>query len=177
LKYIYAAVLGVWLANGAMVAADEKATARAGDIIEWAIPISALVATFPLNDKDGRKQFLIGFGVTMLTTYTLKEITNKKRPDNNDHDAFPSAHSAVSFHGAAFLHERYGLKVGIPAYLAAGFVGYSRVDVDRHDYQDVLAGALLGIVISRYFTKKLPGIEVAPLVEPGTYGVQFAARW
>jgi hypothetical protein len=30
--------------------------------------------------------------------------------------------------GASFIHERYGLKYAIPAYVAASFVGYSRVE-------------------------------------------------
>ncbi|HZJ19986.1 MAG TPA: PAP2 family protein, partial [Pricia sp.] len=45
-------------------------------------------------------------------------------------------------------------KYGVPAYLVAGFVGYSRLEGvnDRHDGWDVLAGAAVGIGSTYLFT-------------------------
>ncbi|MGB3398652.1 MAG: phosphatase PAP2 family protein, partial [Candidatus Deferrimicrobiaceae bacterium] len=42
----------------------------------------------------------------------------------------------------------------IPAYLAAAFVGYSRVEADEHWTKDVLAGAAIGIVSGFIFTSR-----------------------
>ena len=59
--------------------------------------------------------------------------------------------------GAAFIHKRYGWKYSIPVYVGATFVGYSRVQADKHFVEDVIAGATVGIFSSFYFTKSYKG--------------------
>ncbi|HDZ06414.1 phosphatase PAP2 family protein, partial [Maribacter sp.] len=73
---------------------------------------------------------------------------NKPRPEGRtDGHAFPSGHTSFAFQGASFLQRRYGWKYGVPAYLVAGYVGFSRLEGlnDRHDGWDILAGAVVGI--------------------------------
>lgn len=140
-------VFGFLIGNSAM--ADEIETA--GDIIQIALPLTALVATYTMDDPEGRKQFLWSYGSTFAITHILKRTVNKERPDGSNTLSFPSGHTASAFSGAAFLQKRYGWDVGVPAYIAASFVGYSRVHAEKHDWVDVSAGALLAVGMNQWF--------------------------
>lgn len=84
--------------------------------------------------------------VTGATTLMLKGIVHNDTP-NGKNWAWPSGHTASSFCVAAVLDEFYGPKIGIPAYLAAGFVGYRMMDSGDHWASDVLFGGVLGYVV------------------------------
>jgi membrane-associated phospholipid phosphatase len=133
---------------------------RSGDILQIALPLTALTATYTLDDASGRKQLLASYSSTILTTHVLKRVVRKKRPDGSNRLSFPSGHTSSAFSGAAFLAKRYGWEVGIPAYLAASFTGYSRVHADRHDWWDVAAGAALAIGFNEVFVNKPDGLNV-----------------
>ena len=79
--------------------------------------------------------------------------------------------------GAAFIHERYGWKYSVPAYIAATYVAYSRVEADKHYVEDVVAGAAIGVVSSFVFTTSYQGLEVTPVVGNGFYGVYVSSTW
>ena len=85
-------------------------------------------------------------GVTGVTTIILKGIVHNNTP-NDKPLAWPSGHTASSFCVAAVLDEFYGPKIGIPAYLAAGFVGYRMMDSGDHWASDVLFGGILGYIV------------------------------
>lgn len=131
---------------------QDKTTENIGDIFLFTLPIVTLATTIIKKDKEGTKQFLKGFLINTAATYALKYGINKRRPNNNGDYAFPSGHTSISFQSAAFMDRRYGLKYGAPAYLLAGFVGYSRINAKRHDGWDVLGGMILGIGSSYLFT-------------------------
>ncbi len=124
----------------------------AGDIGQIGVPIYGLYLTYAKEDKVGRKQFWISTISTATATHLLKKFTNKPRPDGSDNRSFPSGHTSAAFSGATFIHQRYGFKKGWPAYLVASFVGYSRVNANKHYWEDVLAGALLAGFNSWLFT-------------------------
>jgi len=92
--------------------------------------------------------------LSVISTHTLKRLIGKERP-NGGRYGFPSGHTSAAFTGAAFLQKRYGWRVGTPSYLAASFVGWSRVCANKHDYWDVLEGTILGVSCSYVFTIKL----------------------
>jgi len=124
-----------------------------GDILEIVVPVSALASTFVYKDNyKGTIQFIKSFGLSMIVTHSLKRIINKKRPNGGDY-SFPSGHTTSAFAGAAFIEKKYGWKIGIPAYLAATYVGWSRIHAEKHDIYDVLAGASVGIISAYLFTK------------------------
>ena len=127
-----------------------------GDIIQLTIPAVALGSTFvyPSADKP-HWQFIKTFVTANLITHSLKHIINEKRPNGGKY-SFPSGHTTAAFSGAAFLQRRYGWKIGIPAYLLAGYVGYTRIYARKHYYWDVLAGAVIGIGSAYIFTKPFP---------------------
>lgn len=124
--------------------------------------------------------------ITGVTTTALKLVTNTDRPTDdvmNGHYGFPSYHAASMFSIAAVLDEYYGCKVGLPAYLLAGAVGYSRLDTQDHDLSDVVFGSVMGFVIGKAVAgRHLCGnseIQFTPYFHPtdGTPGVGFERRF
>lgn len=157
-----------------MTSADIK---EMGDKVQLAIPTVALTSTLLLGDFQGTKQLVKSFAASQLTTEALKRITRKERPNHSDRLSFPSGHTSASFQSASFLHFRYGFKYAIPAYMAAAFVGYSRIHAKRHDIVDVTAGAALGVFSSWYFTsrKEKPAIQPVPLADG--VAIRYSASW
>jgi len=134
------------------VSANNNHVEKTGDVLQVALPLSAFASTFVYNNYDnGSIQCLKTIGSTFVVTHALKRIINKERP-NGGGLGFPSGHTSSAFSGAAFIDRRYGVKAGVPAYLLACFVGWSRVKTKHHDYWDVLAGASLGIISGYFFT-------------------------
>jgi membrane-associated phospholipid phosphatase len=165
---LFAPVQSTWASDG---------VENAGSVIRTLIPAIAYGTTFYLHDKDGRSQFYKSFFSNLAVTYALKAAVDKTRPDGSDNESFPSGHSSVAFQGAAFIGKRYGLKYGIPAYLGATFVAWSRVESDNHYTVDVVAGAAIGILSSLVFTKPYKGFVVTPMADNGFYGVGISKQW
>ena len=147
-----------------------------GDILQIIIPSVAYGTTYYLDDNQGREQFYYSFATTVLTTHGLKNIIHKKRPNGSD-KSFPSGHTSAAFQGASFIHERYGIKYAIYAYLGAAYVGYSRVESDNHYIEDVLAGAAIGILSNLYFTTPYQGFVIAPSANNGIYGLKITKNF
>lgn len=163
------------LASGAAPASD--GIEKSGDILRTLIPAVAYGATFYLHDKEGRRDFYESFFTNLGATYALKAAISKTRPNGKDDESFPSGHTSVAFQGAAFIHARYGPKYAVPAYIAAAYVGWTRVASDNHYTEDVLAGAAIGIASSFIFTKPYHGFVAAPLVDQGFYGFTVSKQW
>jgi hypothetical protein len=87
---------------------------------------------------------------TELVTFGLKGMVTEERPNGEPH-SFPSAHTSTTFAAAEFVRKEYGWGWGTPAYLAASFAGYSRVEANEHWWQDVAAGAAIGILSNHDF--------------------------
>lgn len=131
---------------------QSKSVETAGDILLFTVPAAAFGTTLILKDKKGSWQFTKAFLTNAAVTYGLKVALNKPRPFNNGDNAFPSGHTSTTFQGASFIHRRYGFKYSIPVYLAAGFTAFSRIDAQKHDGWDLLAGAVVGIGSTYLFT-------------------------
>lgn len=127
-----------------------------------------------------------GFGLMSLEAMAvsgaeaevLKFAVRRERPDFSDRYSFPSGHSAASFSAATVAARQFGWKVGVPAYAAAGFVGYTRMEKNKHYLSDVLFGAGLGIAAGRAVCKvheraKVRRVTWAPFVMPDGAGVLF----
>ncbi|MEJ2072917.1 MAG: phosphatase PAP2 family protein [Reinekea sp.] len=140
----------------------DKAIEKAGDVLALALPLTAFTASYTMDDQDGRYQFLLSYGSTFALTQVLKRTVQKERPDGSNNLSFPSGHTSSAFSGASFLAKRYGWDIGIPAYIAASFTGFSRVHADKHDWIDVTAGAILAIGMNQLFVDK-PDMNVAAL--------------
>ena len=131
---------------------DRTSIERAGDFFQIAIPLSGLGYTYHSKDIVGRKQFWKTYLSSLSLTYLLKYTINKERPNGDCCESFPSGHTSAAFAGAMFINNRYGVKFGIPSILLASFVGYSRVYAKKHYWEDVLAGALISVTSSIFYT-------------------------
>lgn len=142
----------------------------AGDVGAVGIPAAAGIMTLIYHDREGTVQLLKAYASAAALTYGLKYTVKEKRPNGEDH-SFPSFHTSSAFAGAAFIQQRDGWKYGLPAYLAASFVGYSRIESKQHHFQDVLAGAVIGIGTNLIFVKPFKGVTVTPVAGEGFNGI------
>jgi membrane-associated phospholipid phosphatase len=151
-KLIYSSIILLLFFEGN---SQNKSITVSGDILQTFLPAAALSSTFIWNDDNTKPtwQFLKAYGTAIVLEESLKHIVQKPRPDGSDNYSFPSGHTTSAFTGAAFIQKRYGWKYGIPSYLLASYVGYTRIQAKKHDGWDVLAGATIGIGTSYLFTK------------------------
>jgi membrane-associated phospholipid phosphatase len=151
-------------------------TETLGDVGQIAVPAAGLLAAGLHRDEKGVLQLAEALGTTMVVVYALKPTIDRTRP-NGGGQSFPSGHAASAFAGAAFLHLRYGLAWGVPAYAAAAYVAYSRVEVKEHWTSDVIAGGAIGIASNLVFTRRYRKVTVNPVLGRGTVGIALQARW
>jgi len=173
------AVAIVLFAVTTVASAQKSNTEKTGDIVQILVPLTAYGSTFYMHDSQGRNQFYQSFLTNLVITSALKYAVNKQRPENNGDYSFPSGHTSAAFQGAAFIQKRYGWKYGWPAYVAASYVGWSRIEGEyaKHDFTDVAAGAAVGIFSSYYFTQPYKGVTISPIVDSKTYGVKLSMEW
>lgn len=86
---------------------------------------------------------------TGVTTLAMKEAFHRERPNQANHQSFPSGHTSSAFATATALTYAYGWKGGIPGFLMAGWTGASRIADDDHWFSDVVGGAFLGFIWGR----------------------------
>ena len=170
-------LLALVLLLDAPVVESASNTEKAGDVLFVLLPVTGFATAFIKHDREGQAQFVKAFAANAIVTFGLKATIDKTRPDGDCCDSFPSGHASFAFMGATFLQRRYGRKYGIPAYAAASFVAYSRVESDRHFVEDVIAGAAIGFLSSYYFTTRFPGVSITPVARHDYAGVTFSMQW
>jgi membrane-associated phospholipid phosphatase len=122
--------------------------------------------------------------VNLAYTELIKVAVGRERPNGEDQKSFPSGHTSNAFALAAVAERHYGWKLGVPAYLAAGVVGASRIQQDRHFLSDVVAGATLGYIVGRTVVRvngrpldegvRGASIRISPIVGRDVRGAQVA---
>jgi membrane-associated phospholipid phosphatase len=148
-----------------------------GEIAQIAIPAAAVSVAALKSDGDGLLQFGATSAVTMGITYALKYSLDRERPDGGG-QSFPSGHTASAFMGASYLHYRYGWEYGLPAYAAAAAVGYSRVEADKHHWEDVIAAAVIANLSAYVFTDTLEeSVSIVPFTDWGKHNFGIMARF
>lgn len=124
----------------------------------FATPATQLIVGYIMHDKKNIQngwQTVGSLGTTVVLAYGLKYAINRNRPYETykdiipyhyDTDAsFPSGHTSIAFANATSLSLQYPKwYVIVPAYLWAGAIGYSRMQLGMHYPSDVLAGAVIG---------------------------------
>jgi len=107
---------------------------------------------------------LLLYGTQSGVVYSLKFLINRKRPlvfletlsklakspGEILDPSFPSAHTLYAFMMATLLAAWFP-RCRILFYIAAGFIGWTRVYLGLHFPTDVIAGGLLGYGITRLF--------------------------
>jgi len=86
--------------------------------------------------------------VNGILTQVIKVAVDRTRPNGGSH-SFPSGHTSATFATADVLEQRFGWKVGLPAYLGGIYVGAARMAERQHYLSDVVFGAAVGIASSR----------------------------
>jgi membrane-associated phospholipid phosphatase len=127
---------------------------QVGKALAIAEPVFAGGVSIYRNDWNGLAQMGVTTGATVGTAFALKYIVHEQRPDHSDNKSFPSDTAALAFAPANYLWDRYGWEWGVPAYLVAGFVGYSRVQADKHHWWDVAASAGIALGYTKLFTTR-----------------------
>ena len=171
-----AAALCVLSFSSAPALAKNDGIETAGDVVKFALPAAGLALNLMNKDADGALQLGVSWLGAYGTGLLLKSIIKERRPDNSGMDSFPSDSTATAFAAASSIQVRYGWNYGLPAYALAAFVGYSRVEADKHHWGDVLTGAAIGwgigqLVTTRY--SRLPQIQAYA----STKGAAVEASW
>ena len=164
-----------FIAAGVDVRADDGIE-TAGNILTIALPVAAAGLTLGLWDGQGALELGESAALTLGISYGLKYTIDETRP-NGESYSFPSNHTSISFASAEFIRKRYGWEYGIPAYIAATFVGYSRVESKEHYTHDVIAGAAIGIGSSYLFTQPYKGWQIKPEIDHAYYGIRLSRSW
>ena len=98
-------------------------------------------------------------GSLLINNNLIKNIVQRPRPYVTFTDlqiiipqpsefSFPSGHTSSSFASAAVFYRHLPKKFGVPAVILAALIGFSRLYVGVHYPTDVLAGAVMGILLS-----------------------------
>jgi len=151
---------------------------RAGDVLATAMPVAALGGALLAGDKEGAWQFTETLVASLVVTQALKKTVHERRPDGKDTEAFASGHATRAFAPAAYWHRRYGLETAWPAYVAATYVGYTRVRSDHHYWHNIAISAGLSVGIAYWRVQPLGrDVAIGPRLDGNGVGVQLSARW
>lgn len=112
-------------------------------------------------------------GSLIINNNIVKNIVQRPRPFVTFTDlqiiiptpsefSFPSGHTSSSFAAAAVFYRHLPKKLGLPAVILAGLIGFSRLCVGVHYPTDVIAGVLMGILLS-YLAEYLVNLFVKKL--------------
>ena len=112
-------------------------------------------------------------GSLIINNNIVKNIVQRPRPFVTFTDlqiiiptpsefSFPSGHTSSSFAAAAVFYRHLPKKLGLPAVILAGLIGFSRLYVGVHYPTDVIAGVLMGILLS-YLAEYLVNLFVKKL--------------
>jgi len=149
----------------------------AGQAIAISLPIVAGgISLLHHQDWDGVAELTVSTVTTVGIAYLLsKKLVREQRPDHSDFHSFPSDTAALAYAPADYLWSRYGWEYGLPAYAAAMFVGYSRVNAKKHHWYDVLASSAIAFgvnyaIVTRYYS-------VYASADPDSVGIHFAMNW
>lgn len=132
-----------------------------------------IAAPIVLGDRIGLIQLAYVGIANTVATQGLKFAVNGvwidhtpigQRPEGRDHN-MPSGHSSMSSCAVVFLGRRYGWQYGLVLAVLTLLTMYARVMLNAHTVSAVVAGALVGIVTTIWFTSprwKDAGLGTAP---------------
>lgn len=159
--------------------ADGPALAPLADWVEhqgrYIATAAQVILPLALGDRVGLVQLVYSGVATTVTTHGLKRAINEvqaggtrlgERPSGGRHN-MPSGHSSMAGSAVGFIWRRYGLwhlSYLLPILLATMA---TRVFLSAHTVSAVLAGALVGVVLSYVITTPRRPRASSPLAAPG----------
>lgn len=120
----------------------------------------------------------LAFACAGLVEFTLKHLVGRPRPDaglptlavlgptfGHDLDSFPSGH-ATSVFAVATVFASFYPRLSVPFYLLAAAIAAGRVYLERHYPSDILAGAVIGMLIASALLRSRGGLPQFMALEP-----------
>ncbi len=126
------------------------------------IPLVPPLSVYALNlagvkGKHNLKQYTAIAAISIFTNTVvvnaIKYSSKIQRPDSSSFNSFPSGHTSSAFVGAELFHQEYGHLspwYSIAGYTIATATGYLRMHNNRHWFSDVVTGAGIGILGTRF---------------------------
>lgn len=152
----------------------------AADVLTGVVPLGAFWLTYLKDDKPGRKQYLWSVGTSLIVVNGARLAFNShewgERPNGHPY-GFPSGHAVFIGAGAAFLQDRYGWAWGVPAWAAAYYTDWVRVEDRHHRWRDIVASTAFAFGASKYFVSRYPDTTVKPLFDADFFGLQLEYRF
>lgn len=147
-----------------------------GQLIPNALYAGGMAIAGHYKDPKGYDRAIGMFKATAYAstaTTILKYTAREPRPyDHHVKNSFPSGHTTTAFAFSGYVAAEHGWGWGIPAVLGSTFIGYSRINDNRHWLHDVVAGATIGWTygwgISKYEQQKSKEEKVKEMIEGKT---------
>ena len=190
-----------WASDNTPVFGSQKNAADASDILRDAALADYLITTLatPSGNDPGEwviakiKGLAVGYGalqVTRNTTFFLKDVTERTRPDESRDTSFPSNHASKAATYAILASrnvESLPISDGFKTALKIGTfsldmgTAWARVEAKAHYPSDVLAGMALGHFFGAFMNDAFLGLnhpeDVGLIIEPSRDGFLFAIHW
>jgi membrane-associated phospholipid phosphatase len=146
------------------------------------IAFLALGAGLPLL-QDGHQgpihtfRTLDSLGVSVLLSEGIKHVTHVRRPDSDERDSFPSGHATAAF-AVATMQAQFHPSEAPLWFAGAAAIANSRVQLHRHHWAEVIAGAALGYGTARLELSSHRGLLIYPFVtDEGGVGMLYSRRF
>ncbi len=120
-------------------------------VVAYALPLCGVKSTHGLKDRT--LLLAMSYAMMGIAVNVSKRAFKEKRPDSGARNSFPSGHTATAFMGAEYLWQEYRHThpiIGYGGYVVATAVGFMRIHNDRHWANDVLAGAAVGMLSTKF---------------------------
>ena len=117
----------------------------------WGILSPLAVWAIMLKSNMNKDYVSNAFAANILSTYAIKSLSQRQRPDGSNNYSFPSGHTSNSFLAAELINQIEGMPSSIPFYLLSINTALSRINDKKHFLSDVVFGAAIGISIGKGF--------------------------
>jgi hypothetical protein len=175
-----AVLIGVLVPVGAAKAQDTNANdwslaqfaSHEGNIGYLVLGVGLPLLTDGADGKNHALRTSDALGTSLILCEGLKYTVREKRPDSNERDSFPSGHVTAAF-AVATAESAFHPRQAPLWYAGATLIGWSRLRLNRHYTQDVIAGAALGYLTSRFTLSRPRGLILTPFIDSKRGGVQI----
>ena len=149
---------------------EAKFASNSGNIIYLAGAVALPLLSHEADGKSEAIRSVDSLGTSLAFAEILKDVTREKRPDASTLDSFPSGHATAAF-AAATVESRFYPKQAGWWFAGATLISASRLQLNRHHVQDVIAGAALGYGTSEWEMSQRHGLILAPFISPQGSGL------
>ena len=117
----------------------------------WGILSPLAVWAIMLKSNMNKDYVSNAFVANIMSTYAIKSLSQRQRPDGSNNYSFPSGHTSNSFLAAELINQIEGIPLSVPFYLLSINTALSRINDKKHFLSDVVFGAAIGISIGKGF--------------------------